>query len=213
MTILCLPPKKATIENATTRAVSAPAGYGWEDSIRDIFAERDRQELDLIGGILADPLRGLAMAERAGVSHSIIDDDGLWLIFATAIICRDSGRLTGGRDGGMTVALAAKIGLVAEGLWDDDDHRPWPHPPIFSPESMEVLLHSWPSAAMVPHFARRLILVNRRINRARRCLRLARQLIDFNSFDSVPVPHNQNSNWKSHLPERGTAERGMEVAA
>lgn len=160
------------------RREKTPPPPEWDDATVAIATKRAKIELDLVGGVLADPAEGLLFAERAGVNHSMIDDQGLWIIYAVVIACRDLGKFTRDKsEDAMTVATLSKAALIQATLWDSDDQRPWLHPPAFSPESMAALLNSWPSTAMVGRMGRQLVDITARIEKAQEHLSAAMQLI------------------------------------
>lgn len=173
------------------------------------MAERRAQvELNVIGCVLADPSRGISMAEEAGVVHHCFSHADLRLIYLAAKQYAPRGV--------DAVLQASSILLKWEGCWDDGA-RAYERGSKWSGASLAGLADSYPSAVDTPRQARLLVELDEAMRRAdahfdaaMRCLvtpveakqmnpvRHGKALVDVNRLTGVPVA--ALATWKKAKP-------------
>jgi len=82
---------------------------------------RWRSEVALVAGVVADPRRGLAVAEAAGSGPWAFEQEDLRLIYCAAAVLRSERRLCGPSfEDKVKVFRLGKLALRREGWWDKD---------------------------------------------------------------------------------------------
>lgn len=126
-----------------------------------LAAERASVELELVGGMLSDPVRGVEAAAREGVHRDLLGQDDLRAIFVAAEVGRDRGVLT--------VLRFARFLLRHLRLWDESDSRTFARGMRWGNEALAALACSYPGPSAVPYYARRLGRIDARQREARAC--------------------------------------------